>query len=296
MSYGPFHLLRVAALSAAIILCAASIYGQAPPAPAATPSPSPRPVLVRKLPANIFHDQAAIWTSPLRLRRDDARWLLPLTLSTGALMATDRRTARSLDDNQARMRVSRRLSQIGSGYSTGGIAASFYLIGRWRNDERARETGLLIAESLIDGAIVGQALKAATQRPRPGFQGGRGDFWDGGNSFPSGHSIGIWSLATIVASEYREHPLARVGAYGLATVVSISRFTARRHFLSDVLVGSAIGYGIGHYVYQTHHAETIGSPGGEESTARPKSRLFPFAVPLYNARTRGYGLSLKWDF
>lgn len=295
MNYKPYHLLRVAALQAAILLCAANIYGQAT-SPAATPSPSPRPALERKLLSNIFHDQAAIWTSPLRLHSGDAKWLVPLTLTTGVLMATDRRTARSLDDNQTRLRVSRHLSQIGSGYSTGGIAASFYLIGRWRKNERARETGLLMGEALIDGAIVGQALKAATQRPRPGFQGGRGDFWDGGNSFPSGHSIGIWSVATIVASEYREHPLARVGAYGLATAVSLSRFTGRRHFLSDVLVGSAIGYGIGHYVYKTHHVETVGSPGGEELTARPKSRLFPFAAPLYSSRTRSYGLSLKWDF
>jgi len=82
---------------------------------------------------------------------------------------------------------------------------------------------------------------------------GHGDFLEGGNSFPSGHSMAIWSVATVVALEYRRHRWVQFTAYGIATLVSVSRFTGSNHFLSDVLIGSAIGYGTARYVYQSHH-------------------------------------------
>ena len=65
--------------------------------------------------------------------------------------------------------------------------------------------------------------------------------------------MAAWSLATIVANEYRGRPMVQIAAYSLATSVGVSRFTGRNHFLSDVVVGSAIGYGIGRYVYHQHH-------------------------------------------
>jgi len=40
----------------------------------------------------------------------------------------------------------------------------------------------------------------------------------------------------------------------LATAVSLSRMTSQRHYASDVLVGSAIGYLIGNFVMR-HHSE-----------------------------------------
>ena len=43
---------------------------------------------------------------------------------------------------------------------------------------------------------------------------------------------------------------ANVGA--AAAAVSVSRYTGRNHFLSDVLVGSALGYGIGRRQRQHH--------------------------------------------
>ena len=41
--------------------------------------------------------------------------------------------------------------------------------------------------------------------------------------------------------------------YGLATTVSVSRVLAEQHFPSDVLIGSATGWLVGHYVYRAHH-------------------------------------------
>src|SRR5262249_31882423 len=157
-------------------------------------------------------------------------------------------------DNLDRLRISHDISDIGSLYVTGGIAAGFYVTGRISHNERARETGLLAGEALIDTGIVASALKLVSQRQRPPKDNSSGEFWDGGSSFPSGHAITSWALAEVIAEEYGQNrPLVRVGAYGFAAAISISRYTGRNHFLSDVLVGSTMGFLIGRYVYKQHH-------------------------------------------
>jgi membrane-associated phospholipid phosphatase len=272
---------RYAALLALILAITASAAAQTPtPSTSPTPKPSPVPSLEREFFKNILRDQRAIWTSPLHLHREDAKWLAPLFLSTAALIATDRRTADALGDNRTRLNVSHYVSYLGSGYGTGGIAAAFYLVGRARDDARARETGLLGGEALIDSGIVAAVLKTSTQRPRPRAGKERGDFFDGGLSFPSGHTIAAWSLATVIANEYKDRPFVRFGAYGLAALVSASRFTGRNHFLSDVLVGSAIGYGIGRYVYKMRHDPNIDIDPYEGQTSGVRSRLFPHRATI----------------
>jgi hypothetical protein len=268
-----------------------------PPAPQASPtprtksSPTPESEFVR----NVLRDQRAIWTSPFHLSRADSRWLLPVGLSTVALVATDRHTAGAIDDDD-HLNVSHDISFIGSTYGVAGIAATFYVVGRASHNARARETGLLGGEALIDGGIVSLALKTVSQRPRPRVDDASGEFFDRGNSFPSGHAIAAWSLASVVAEEYHDRPLARFGAYGLAAAVSVARYTGRNHFLSDALVGSAIGYGIGRYVYRTHHDPSIGA-GGAGATSHERSKLLPQQVaPTYDRRARDYGLTLAWSF
>jgi membrane-associated phospholipid phosphatase len=292
----------VVILGTLIFLNAANISAQntqgARPSPTRQAKPSPS--LERRFFTNILRDQRAIWTSPFNIGRGDAKWIAPLGLSTAILVATDRRSAGEMAENgdhQTRLRISRDVSQGGAIYSTGGIAATLYLIGRATKNARARETGLLGAEALINGGIVSTALKAISQRPRPRVDDASGEFFDGGNSFPSGHATSAWSLATVVAYEYGQHrPLVRFTSYGLATAVSLSRYTGRNHFLSDVLVGSAIGYGIGRYTYRAHHDTSLDIDTGETKSKGTRSKLIPFTSPLYSRAARAYGLGLAWNF
>lgn len=231
------------------------------PSPSPTPtvaptpqvSPTPAPALEKQFFKNILRDQMAIWTSPFRLRGEDAKWLVPLGAATTVLIGTDSRTSSFVSRNGSLPAASRITSIGGSAYTTGGIAAGFYLVGRATNNRKARETGLLAVEALINSSIVTQGLKFATQRPRPNYDNNRGRFFKGGNSFPSGHATSVWSVATVIAYEYKDRPLVRYGALAAATMVSLSRYSGRNHFLSDALIGSSIGYLIGRYVFKTHH-------------------------------------------
>jgi membrane-associated phospholipid phosphatase len=111
--------------------------------------------------------------------------------------------------------------------------------------------------------------------------------------------MSAWAVATVVANEYGErHPLARVGAYSLATLVSLSRYGGRTHFMSDAFVGSLIGYGIGRYVFFKHHNRSLDSRE-VESDFKTRSKLWPSTLPYFrrdDRRPRQYGLTLMWDF
>lgn len=295
-----------AALFALLFSITASCFAQnqspnaAPPKiPQASPSPAPQtsatPSLEKQFLKNILRDQKAIWTSPFKLDGKDAKWLAPLGVATIALVATDRRTSGFVGRGGSLPSVSRNVSFGGGTYAAGGVAAGFYLVGRLTNDEKARETGLLATEALIDSGIVAQVLKFSTQRPRPNFDAGRGRFFKGGNSFPSGHATSIWSVATVIAYEYQDRPLVRYGALAAATMVSLSRYSGRKHFLSDVLIGSAVGFGIGRFVYRKRHVQTSES-NADGKLPMKTSKLMPVIVPLYNPQTRTYGGMLEWNF
>lgn len=283
------------ALFAILFLVFGSAQAQTPqPSPSPEPQPSATPSLEKQFFKNILLDQKAIWTAPLHLHGRDAAWLAPLALGTAALIATDRKTGDEIAESHRQLHASRIVSYAGSDLGVGGVAASFYVFGRATHNDRARETGLLAAEALIDSGIVVTAVKEITQRRRPLAGQGRSDFFDGGSSFPSGHSIEAWSLATVIANEYHDRPLVQVAAYGIAASVSVARFTGQQHYLSDVLVGSALGYGIGRYVYRTHHRRPSGSGDAEES--RERSRAWPLIGPQYDRHAREYGATLAWSF
>jgi len=263
--------------------------------PQPTPTPTASPTLERQFFKNILFDQKAIWTAPFHLHSADAHWAAPLALGTAALIVSDQQTGDEIAEANGQLKASRIVSYAGSVYGVGAVTAGFYMFGRAKHDDRARETGILGAEALVDSAILVTAVKSITQRTRPDGGRSRSDFFDGGSSFPSGHSISAWSLATVVANEYHDHRAVQIAAYGIATAVSISRFTGEKHYLSDILVGSAMGYGIGRYVYHAHHRAGSNASGGEEEESRAY-RHWPAIAPIYNRHAHDYGVGLAWNF
>jgi membrane-associated phospholipid phosphatase len=253
---------------------------------------SSRPVAAGDFKKNLWSDQKAIWTAPLHARNYRLRFVVPFAAATAALIAADKSAGRELSEGPAGTGtdVSRGISRAGTAVSVYGFAGAFYGLSRLTHHERAQETGLLALEALIDSSIVVTGLKAATQRQRPTTDGGlprlndaRGHFGAGGWSFPSGHAINAWSLASVMAARYPDRPLVKYGAYSVATAVAVSRVTARRHFPSDVLVGSVLGYLIGHYVVRAH---SPAQPGG----------VTMMVLPEMDSAGRQYGVRLDIRF
>jgi membrane-associated phospholipid phosphatase len=138
----------------------------------------------------------------------------------------------------------------------GAVPASLYAIGLIRKDSKMQRTALLAGEALADTAILQTVLKNATRRVKPArfpasgwfeSKGSPSSYIRGNGSFPSGHSMAAFSVATIIARQYRNHRWVPYVAYGLASVVGFSRLPLNVHFLSDVVMGGALGYSIGRF-------------------------------------------------
>ena len=212
----------------------------------------------RRLPRYILQDQKAIWTSPLHTSKADAKWWVIFGGTTAVLLATDRWTSKQLPNTSDQVAVATWTSRLGAAYSLLPISGAFYFIGLGAGNDRFRETGILGFEALANTEILATIIKLATHRQRPVDGNGNGAFWGSKGSylnasFPSGHAINSWALASIVAHEYPRPLIIPITAYGLSTLVSASRFAGRKHFASDIIVGAAMGWFIGDYVYAKRH-------------------------------------------
>ena len=207
--------------------------------------------------------------SPFGVSSHDKYWLLPLAAGSFALVEADQRILRHFGSTP--LAHSGSLSDFGIAALAGGGAA-FYLSGIAGSDAHRREAGLLTGEAAVNSVIVGEAMKLIFQRPRP-TEKDAGRFGAGGASFPSEHALAAWSMATVIAHEY-PGPMTKLLAYGAATGISLARVADRKHFPSDVVVGSALGYLIGRYVYREHHDPELAGAGVieflENETQKPE--------------------------
>lgn len=227
-------------------------YGSLPPGPAALPDAP----TVQGTPRRILHDQAAIWTSPADIRDSNAWIPVLLVAATAGTITADHQVMNSSRLQDASLNSHANTASNGLVGAFVGVPALLFGAGELRHSEHATETGILAGEAMVDSLSVNEVMKFVSLRERPTDDNAKGKFFQtsvGSNSsFPSNHSIVAWSSAAVLASEYNS-PLSQVAIYGLAAGTSVTRVLARQHFPSDVLVGSAVGWMIGHYVYKKHH-------------------------------------------
>lgn len=129
-----------------------------------------------------------------------------------------------------------------------GAAALTFLAGCATGHEHARRAGFATMEAGAYGALSDLALKVMFNREYPDKFRGEGRFWHGGKSFPSGHAATSWAMASALARQYEHKRWVKWAAYGAATGVTALRFTARKHFPSDLVIGGTVGYLIGRSV------------------------------------------------
>jgi hypothetical protein len=142
-------------------------------------------------------------------------------------------------------------AQIGAGFLTYGLGRAF------GNDCVAAVGGELVQAQLV-AQVLTYSIKGTVRRKRP--EGG-------GFSFPSGHATAAFASATVL----QRHFGWKVGvpAYAAATYVAASRVQGKRHYLSDVAFGAALGVVAG---------RTVTMPGGHKMTIGPIATEFGTAA------------------
>lgn len=235
---------------------------QPPGSQAAVPSAGAgEPLTAPKLFAeDILHDQGRIWKFPWSVTRG-RHWkpTLALIIATAGLVELDPHDTPYFRRTQSFAGFNDSFSSLHTGLGEGLFPVALFLAGHLHHDAYAEKTALLAGEALADAQILSEVMKNADRRLRPSEIPPNGDFahtWfkaGGGilvnrGSFPSGHAIGAFAMATIVAQRYGRHRWVPWVAYGLASLVGFSRITLQAHFPSDAFAGAVLGYAISHFV------------------------------------------------
>jgi membrane-associated phospholipid phosphatase len=205
---------------------------------------------LKSLPRNLFTDQRAFWTTPFHMTTRQWQWAVPLAFVGAGLLASDTAVEKHVPTNPLTVSHAVTLSNAGVA-ALAGVGGGMFLLGHVTNNDQQRETGLLAGEAGIDAYLDTTVFKYAFGRQRPFTSNGRGLFFQGGDSFPSQHAAVSWAIASVIAHEYPGR-LTQVLAYGTAGAVSGARFAGRKHFATDVLVGSALGWYMGRQVFRAH--------------------------------------------
>jgi membrane-associated phospholipid phosphatase len=213
----------------------------------------------------IFTDTGKIVASPLHW--DSIDWMKAGIVlgATGGFYLLDGSIRNFAQSHQNS--VVDKFASVGNGLGNPFISlpsvGAFYLYGSLADNKKARETSLLAIESLAISELFTSTIKVIAQRSRPNT-GASPSAWDGPHlnlnnlSFCSGHTTSSFSIATVIAEEYKDTRYVPPIAYSLAVLTGFSRVYGSYHWSSDVFFGAAVGYFVGQAVVKYHMVDTLG--------------------------------------
>jgi hypothetical protein len=218
----------------------------------------------RKMPMRVLRDQKNMWLFPLKL--GEGKHWLPAAIvigGTAAFIKEDPPLERKVRQTDLFTDYNRVLKSSVSGGLIVVVPVGFYAVSLLRKDSYGQGTGLLAGEAVLNDTVLMVVMKAITRRARPSEFPPNGAYNDTffathnsllgkGSSFPSGHAMMSFSVATIFAQRYRHHKWVPYVAYTLATAISFSRVTTGAHFPSDVFIGAATGFAIARFDVLRH--------------------------------------------
>jgi len=211
---------------------------------------------VRGTGQQVHHDAAWAWNGIVNaprnaIRPKNLKWELPIAAASAVLIeAADSPASREIQSTSTARRWDT-ASTVGLDLEL-GTAALMYGVGCLSHRTTLRSTGLIALEAAGAASLLDTLVKAGTNRQRPDQANSAGEFWEKGKSFPSGHAAGTFAIATVIAHQYPQKRWLKWSMYALAAGVSMARFPAKKHFLSDILIGGTLGYVTGSYFTSPH--------------------------------------------
>lgn len=201
--------------------------------------------------------------------RNDAATAGFFAVATIASFPVDKVFADYAQGSIQERRFARRLATVVEEIAVPGafiIGASMYGVGRLTSNEEIADIGLHGTEAILVGLALAGGIKVLAGRARPYM--GHDDPHNFGllrgwknhdyTSFPSGHSLIAFAAASAVTEETRRFwpdavwPVG-IAMYSGAALVAWSRMFDDMHWMSDVVVGGAIGVFSGRKVVRFHH-------------------------------------------
>src|SRR5258708_1749828 len=181
------------------------------------------------------------------VRPGNLKWELPILAATGVMIAKIDRPADNRIQSKSLQQTAGQWSNVGLGLELGSAALA-YGIGCGKHHSYLRDMGFKALAAMGAAGTADLALKLAVDRQFPYTPNSTGKVWGGGRAFPSGHSATSFAFSAVVAHRYPKNKWVKCGAYELAPGVSLSRYPAKKHYPSDILIGATLGYVTGTYL------------------------------------------------
>jgi undecaprenyl-diphosphatase len=202
------------------------------------------------------------------------RWYEPLAVigGIGLLSSLDQPIANRVRDGRSSsaLSVANGWARIGTPVVYGPVTLGILAGGLISHNSKVTHSGLRLAFSLaLAGAAYG-GLNSTFGRERPNANTSAFDFDPGhfDRAFPSGHTTMAFAMATSLADDV--HPIwAKIGLYGAATGVAVSRVYQEQHWFSDVVGGAVVGFASAKLVSGRWRLFGIQTPGFLMNSGRP---------------------------
>ena len=136
-----------------------------------------------------------------------------------------------------------------------GVAGALVTGGVLLQRPRVTRTAVHVVEAVVYTKVVTSAAKGVIGRTRPFATDDPLALDDAEEiataheelAMPSGHTSRAFAMASVLSHEF-DRWYVSVPAYGFATSVGLQRIHSGDHWLTDVLIGGALGYAIGRIV------------------------------------------------
>lgn len=145
----------------------------------------------------------------------------------------------------------------GESYMAPTLAVTFELYGLVTGTTRAKKIGFELGQSILYSAAITQILSKSVGRARPNQNLGRAAYQpftfsgEDFHSFPGGHSAAAFVLSTVLSRNVSPGFL-KVLVYLPAVITVGARVYQDFHWVSDDILGAAIGYFVADWVVNQH--------------------------------------------
>jgi len=208
-----------------------------------------------------WHETILFVKQPTKWNSKD--WLVAgsVAAATLAAMPFDERIAQSSQGNQ-KYENSAAVNGgriYGEWYSIIGVAGGVGLFGVIAKDTTAKKMSIELLQAGLYSEIITSVLKVAIGRARPEISEDPFTFkpfnlaYDY-HSMPSGHTTSAFALSTVL-SRHAHSTTLKILAYVPAGFTMFSRIYQNQHWLSDEVIGAAIGIFVAEWVVDLHEGK-----------------------------------------
>lgn len=200
------------------------------------------------------NDGICTYTSPVRFNSTDWIKAGATIFTTAAFMSLDKDIRKEFlkNHNDTKDKIADAGNVYGNLITPVVVGGGIYSYGLFFKDDYSRETGRMLIEAVIFSGIITDVTKVIAGRSRPYTE--RGPYFynmftfnEGSLSFPSGHTTVAFAMSSVLANRIK-NIYASIGLYTFSSVTALSRIYSDKHWASDVVLASAIGYFVGDYI------------------------------------------------